>query len=530
MLVASGRSTKVMLLVLAVAGAYWLWFGLTQRSIFQDEGISLLAAQGIVDNGYPRLPSGFLYVRGYLPHYLLAGAIYIFGANQLSIMLPSLIMGLGSLWLVYMYARDVIGKPWVGVATIVILMALQMQALYATSPRMYMTLQFFTMLAAYSAWRGYVQGDRKFKWVTFIAIMAVMLSHQQGIALLVAIPLAALAVTWIKGRRITALQPLVAAVSLLPLAATATVLTLYRPGEAPVITAYTFGANGPLGLNLNPLDWAKGSLTLRDLFLFGFGFMPLVLFLAASIIRRRWRDTHPGVIYALLIVTSSAAITVVGTTQAYARMWFFILPLYVFLVCAGIAMLVERFGPKVRDWLAQNPVNRAAALLLLIIAALITLGVSSFTLGMGFSDTVGKVVGPPCRKTDCDKTIKVHYAHLRQHVESGDLMISSNPFVTHYYLGKVDGYLREKTILGRDGTESTFEQLTDEYFGIPLVNADDLQELFSGESGERRVWVITDQRTAWISSAETQDFLESFYALYRDDELVTTYVKAGITN
>lgn len=523
LLAARGRSSQVALLILAIVAVYWLWFGLTQRSIFQDEGISLLAAQGIAETGFPRLPSGFLYGRGYLPHYLVGGAIYAFGVNSLAIMLPSLLMGLGSLWVVYLYGRNIIGKPWVGIAAIAVLLALQMQTLYATSPRMYMTLQFFTMLATYSAWRGHIQGDGKFKWVTFIAILAAILSHQQGIALVVAIPLSVLALTWITGHKMTRLYAIGPVGGLLALVAISAFVTLYKvPGGTPLITAYSFQGTGFLGLRLNPLDWARDSLTLKQALIFGFGFMPLLLFLTVASIRRRWRDIQPGSIYALSLITVSAVITAVGTGEAYPRMWFFTLPLFALAGCAGMVGLAESFGPKTRGWLRNNSASRAGALSLLVIVAVAALSLGSLTLGLrpGLSYISAHIAGLPCQGNNCDKSIRDHYIELQQQIGPGDLIVSSNPFVTDYYLGRVDRYLRDKAIIGKDGTVSTFEFLTDEYFGIPLVDADDLDELLSDE---RRVWVITDQRTAWISSAETLDVLENAFASYHTGELVTTY-------
>ena len=43
-------AAAAMLLLMAIGLAYWLWFGLTQRTINGDDGISILAAQGILDH------------------------------------------------------------------------------------------------------------------------------------------------------------------------------------------------------------------------------------------------------------------------------------------------------------------------------------------------------------------------------------------------------------------------------------------------------------------------------------------------
>ena len=147
-------------LVLIAAAALWLWYGVSQRSLDLDDGITLLAAQGILDHGYQVLPSGFLYHRAYLPHYLVAASIGVFGVNDLSLMIPSLLLSLGSVYIVYLIARNIFGKPWIGVLTALLMVLAGPQLTYATSPRMYMSLQFFTLLATYTAWRGFVDGER----------------------------------------------------------------------------------------------------------------------------------------------------------------------------------------------------------------------------------------------------------------------------------------------------------------------------------------------------------------------------------
>ena len=42
-----------------------------------------------------------------------------------------------------------------------------------------------------------------------------------------------------------------------------------------------------------------------------------------------------------------------------------------------------------------------------------------------------------------------------------DLVISSNPFVTHFYLGRVDGYLREKVTTNPRYADTPVRQMID---------------------------------------------------------------------
>jgi 4-amino-4-deoxy-L-arabinose transferase-like glycosyltransferase len=253
------RASAIVIILMGIALAYWLWFGLTQRSITDAEGISILAAQGILEHGYPRLPSGFIYYRALFPNYLLAGSIQVFGLNDFSIILPSLVMALGTLWLVYLFARDVLGQPWVGVATAVLLVALQEETYYATSGRMYMSLQFFAMLTSYSAWRGYIKGEARFQWLTILAIAGGILRHQQGGALLVAAPVSVLALRCIKGKDKPSVNRPVAAVALLFLSAVFAIPIIFDEVLGSVAQIASWGGVDPeiAGLNFDVFTWVK---------------------------------------------------------------------------------------------------------------------------------------------------------------------------------------------------------------------------------------------------------------------------------
>jgi 4-amino-4-deoxy-L-arabinose transferase-like glycosyltransferase len=233
-------TTQAIVLVLAIATAYWLWFGVSQRSVDGDEGTSILSAQAILTHGYPRLPSGLIYHRAYLPAYLVAGSIGAFGLNDIAIMLPSLLLSLGSMILVYRFGRDAFHRPAVGVTAAAILAVLQAQTFYATSARMYMTLQFCTVLAVYSAWRGYVQGERAFQWIAMLAIAGAIFSHQQGGAVLIAVPLSVLVVRWMMGAARPSINHRLACAGLILLCGAFWFATVYQlPAEVTRIVAHS---------------------------------------------------------------------------------------------------------------------------------------------------------------------------------------------------------------------------------------------------------------------------------------------------
>ena len=108
---------------------------------------------------------------------------------------------------------------------------------------------------------------------------------------------------------------------------------------------------------------------------------------------------------------------------------------------------------------------------------------------------------------------------LKEEVRSKDLIISTNPAVTHYYLGRVDGFLRQKR--SDEGQFSSFEELTDEYNGIPLIDSrDEIDDLLRDQ---RRVWVILDKKINKGLSREARSTLELGLQEFYKSGFITTY-------
>ena len=541
-----------MILLLAIALAYWMWFGLTQRTISDDEGISILAAQSILDHGIPRLPSGFIYERGVIPHYLLAGSIGSLGLSDLSIMLPSLLLGLGSLWLVYLFARDIMGNRWIGVAAVALLLVLQVQTIYATSPRMYMTLQFMTMLAAYSAWRGYVQGSRRFQLVTLLAIAAAVLSHKQGAVLVVAIPLSVLVVTWTSRQRIPSVHAIQTLGGVLLIALVGLFVFVYDVPGGLVLIAFHSGLEPDhVGFNLNPVQWTNLAFASQKVFPSGLSFLPLAIFLAAKTVVGRRADPHLGLTYALLIFGAGGLAVLVIVNFEQARFWLFLLPFNALIVCASAAALLEHFGRRAKKG-AQGTSGRRAkkrfqgnsgrrakkrfqgnfatgVVLLSLLAGGAAANLGLVFVGRGadeYKQEITNGYGPPCAISPSEGQWvfcidqESAYATIRQEVKPEDLIISTNPWLTNYYLGRVDGLLMEKS--EGDGGFTSFDVSTEEYFGITLIDTTD--ELLQLTEEDKRVWVLLDGKTAINSSQQTTGFVNAVFHRFYEDRWLLAYV------
>lgn len=501
------RALIATVLLLAVALGYWLWFGLTLRNIHFDEGVSILAAQGILEHGYPQLPSGFFYGRGYVPHYLLAASIRVFGLNSFSIMLPSLIMGLGSLLLVFQIAKNVIGKPWIGVAAIILLLVLQLETWYATSPRMYMALQFFSLLAVYATWRGYIQDEGKYKIVTAFAIIAVILSHRQGVILAVALPVPALAIMWMRGEKWSSILSFQNLVSILVVGFMVLFVVAYNsPNPMPGVVMHDGDSPNRIGLNLNAIYWGTHLVHLEETLPYGLPVLLVTYFLVFRSFLRRL-NVSEGLVYLLLVFTISVLLFgMIARELLGPRFYFFVLPIFALLVCVGGVTLTQILVPRWHSRFKLSVAGQIVVLSLLIGGGLISLGMAtlqetgpytggsatqfiknSLSQGPKVLGLTKRGYGLPCADKACDRSLKRLYQVMNRSVGPGDLVISGQPTETNYYLGQVDGYLRQKM---ESGALSPFESQKDEYFGIPLI--DTVDELVELGKSEHRVWVIAD--------------------------------------
>jgi hypothetical protein len=503
--------------LLGATAAYWLWFGLTQRSVVGDEGISLLAAQGVLDHGYPRLPSGFLYNRAYLPTYVLAASLALGGWNDLAIMLPSLIMALVSIWITSRIGATVLGRPLVGLAAAFGLALLQSQTFYATSARMYMSLQAFSIVATYGAWRGFVKGELAFKGVTAVAIAGAILSHEQGGTLLVAVPIGLLVTRTMQGPSRPPLRTSAVLLGLVLLWAAFYAATVYEPAaRMPAVSAHSGVDADHAGLNLNITQWLRHAVVAERTLPLGALVLPGLAWLLLGAVRAPHVPAHQGLVFTVSMFLAGAFALVMNINQAHSRFWVMLLPLHALLVCRG--------GAGVAEWAraaAVSPASRRLMALTCVSWPLIVLGASAAAFGPAvYLAFVREAYGmPPCRTATCSMDIAAEHMKLRDVLAPGDVVVTSNPMVTYYYLGQVDGFLRER----RDGARFVpFQHVRDEYFGIPLI--DRVSELTALRDSGRRIWIVMDYKVRSYVSRATRDFVTGSFAPFLEGNALSIYV------
>ena len=529
-LVVAERAPLALAGLLVLAVAFWTWFGLTQRSITTDDGISIQAARSVLEHGYQRFPSGFIYSRGVLPHYLVAGSIALFGLNNFAVMAPALVMAVATMLLVYLLARDALGRPWAGVLACALLLALDIQAFYATSARMYVPLQFMATLAAYSAWKGFVQGSRWFQGLTFLALAGAMLTHEEGGILLLAVPAAILAVAWMLGRDLLSLLSLPnVAGAALTLAVALFVYVYPLPDPMPAVTEFGGVPPGHVEFNASVRSWVVHVFQLERALPYGLAWSPVVLFLVGKSVlsRGRERGPAPGLVFVVTLLAVSGAAVLLMTTRHSSRFWLFVLPLYALLLSYAALGLLVGLRAALGGRGSAVPARRArwnAAALLAVLGA--GLAVNTAAVALADETDVAQLLArgylPSCSGSTCAKSVEHFYLGLRAMVEPGDVVVSTNPMVTAYYLGRVDGFLRQR--IGPGGSYSSFREATDEYFGVPIVDTE--EELYALARDARRVWVVVDYKGEWAVGPDALGVVQREFVPVHQREGLSAYRNA----
>lgn len=108
----------LILLPAAIVLALVAW----KQPTFRDEAVTLLAIEGVVKTGLPRMPNGSLYGHGVLWTYIAAIPGFLFGVQMWSVRLASVAAGIALVASVYLLSRRLIGEKaasWAALFTLV---------------------------------------------------------------------------------------------------------------------------------------------------------------------------------------------------------------------------------------------------------------------------------------------------------------------------------------------------------------------------------------------------------------------------
>jgi hypothetical protein len=159
-------------------------------SYWGDDGNTFLGTFGILNYGYPKLPSGSIFYQTIFHFYLRIIPSLIFGINEVALRFPSAFFGTLVIPLLFIFIKDLLNNKYIALAVSIIVSFNAWQIEFSREIRYYSEYQFFYLLSIYSFYRGYFKEDKKFKIAALVFIFLTTLINGQGFTLvLLFIPL-----------------------------------------------------------------------------------------------------------------------------------------------------------------------------------------------------------------------------------------------------------------------------------------------------------------------------------------------------
>jgi len=127
-----------------------------------DETLSASAIKAIILHGYPLLNSGSVYFRAWIFSYLSVPFTLLFGIN-IGTRLVSVIFGVLTIYLAYLFGQKFISKKFGGLAFAVLIAISTIEIIYSKQARFYQMFQFFFFLSFFLFYKFVILKENFFK-------------------------------------------------------------------------------------------------------------------------------------------------------------------------------------------------------------------------------------------------------------------------------------------------------------------------------------------------------------------------------
>lgn len=174
-------SAAIAALVLAL-GIHARLHKLGQRPVAIDEFYSTQASEAWMQTGTPGFPGGGLYMRGIGPHFLIMCSAALFGHNELSYRLPSVLCGLAAIVPLGLLAYRHAGAFGLFVAITMLLLS-SWHIEFSRFARMYSPLLLVTLWLVYALERGFLDDSRVWRWGALACVSLSAFVHESHLIL-----------------------------------------------------------------------------------------------------------------------------------------------------------------------------------------------------------------------------------------------------------------------------------------------------------------------------------------------------------
>jgi len=476
-----------------------------------DEYSTVWAAQQVIQRGLPLLPSGFFYSQGLLFTYLDALFISLFGFSEPVARVPSLLVGILSIPLLYLVGKRFFSKQ-VGLLAAALLALAPETIIWMGRARMYSLQTLLVLLALYYLGRGAIKGDVSRERYLFALFFILALFSQTVTVLL--LPAVILALAARRGWRWLFRGDVVAPLLLAGLGAGVAVLLnsiggpVTDSGQRPFLALSTDWGMKP-AFYFREFFWSPTRSPLTILLILGFIYLLVGTSKAASkgkLADFRERNVIYLFLYGVFGLTMFQFVFLIGETWRRPRYITMLLPVYFLLAGAtllkGMAwsaswlrqvgrwQLVSRVKPTVLS-LSRSQIAPAGFVIhrpggglqirreqkwdlpsLLLVAVVTVL----------FLPKALAVLG----RQEVGYDLAFHY--VRDRWQPGDTILMPLPSISGVYLGQCDGYALQQGyrqyVVEKDGA------LVDRWTAAPLLTS--VRQLQDVLAARERVWFVVD--------------------------------------
>ena len=510
--------TFVFLLLLVVAGFFLRIRSLGYLSFWGDDGHTVIGTLSILKYGYPRLPSGYVLFHSILDYYLNVIPVSIFGVNEFSFRLTSVICGCGSIILTYFTGKDLANKftGFLG-ASLITFSTWYIQ--FSREARYYAALQFFFLLSFYFFYKGFIKEQRPYRIIATVLFVLAPLIHGNAFFLI----LAFIALIFFKGRKFFKKGIIVPFVIILAsyIFQVVNQLFFWKVGRS------FYAEGGGISNFLDAYFRLPDPYYLKILqqmfpqmfFVFLSGvliFVGITVFLS---IRRSssFKDIYlnenemtagrvrfPFNIF-LIYFVFMISILVISLGQMYnqQRYIYFLMPLFVlgfsytvFILSMTATSIIKFVYKRISKKQISNKVVASVLVVIFLILAFFT--VSGIDPGQALAipdirhsdrlDTFYSISTAMPFHWDAALTGK----YVADHISEGDIVITTDIYNTYPYTGKIDYWLWTGDLVSwQPYHEDADGQLRDDTYGVILIR--DIYSFIEmmNDNHDKNVWILT---------------------------------------
>ena len=172
------------LIALMFIGLYMRLTYAREASPFIDEYTTIWVAQRTLQYGFPVFPTGAIYSQGMLFTYLDALFIHhLFGSSELVARMPSVILGVISIPLLYWVGKKLF-SPWVGLIAAALLTFDPQAIIWSGRARNYALLLPMALLSTFFFYKGVIYCEaRSYRRLSFLLLLGAVFTHNEAILL-----------------------------------------------------------------------------------------------------------------------------------------------------------------------------------------------------------------------------------------------------------------------------------------------------------------------------------------------------------